>query len=44
MKNNVVTIASGTVYDVEVSGAEVVVELLGGTMAMGLLSTLEREF
>jgi hypothetical protein len=34
MKNSVVTTASGTEYEVDVSGPEEVVELLGATIAM----------
>ena len=34
MKNSVVTIASGTVYDVEAWEADEVVELPGATIAM----------
>jgi len=34
IKNNVVTIASGTVYDADGSDADVVVEVLGATIAM----------
>jgi hypothetical protein len=46
MKNSVVTTANGTVYEVDVSGAEVdaVVELLGVTMAMFLTPTYDQDW
>ena len=44
MKNKVVTTAKAAVYEAELWGADVVLELLGATIAMALMCTSDEGF